>query len=154
MKKTAKQSTADEDKITELTADLKRLRADFENYRKRVDSEKRQSVELGETKAIMKLLPVIDTIERAISHIPEDIADHRWVQGVANLVKQLDKQLDELGITRIDANQGVVFDPAVHQAVQFDDGEGDQEVISEQMQSGYQLRGKPIRHAMVRVARK
>ena len=54
-----------EKEIAELTSDLQRTRADFENYRKRVDVEKQSAHEMGQTKSVMKLLPVIDTIERA-----------------------------------------------------------------------------------------
>lgn len=142
-------------KIVEITGDLQRTRADFENFRKRVDNEKKQSEERGEAKTALRLLPVIDTIERAVAHIPDDISSHQWVQGVAGLVKQLDKALSDIAIARIDAKPGVVFDPELHQAVQMDEeSTGDQEVIAEELQAGYTLRGMPIRHAMVKVTRK
>lgn len=144
-----------EQKITELTADLQRVRADFENYRKRVEIEKKQAMEQGETKAVLKLLPVIDTIERATQHIPKDIVDNQWVQGVAGLIKQLDKALGSMDLKRIDAKEGVKFDPSLHQAIQFDEeAEGNDEVIAEELQAGYTLRSNPIRHAMVKVTRK
>ncbi len=140
--------------IADLTADLQRLRADFENYRKRVDSEKQSAREDGETRAIKKLLPVIDTIERAVMHIPDDIADHQWVKGVAGLVKQLEKSLSELNLAKIESANGIAFNPELHQAVQFDDTtEGETEVIAEELQPGYTLNGTPIRHAMVKVTR-
>ena len=144
-----------EQQVGELTADLQRLRADFENYRKRVDAEKVSARQDGEVRAIMKLLPVVDTIERAVTHIPTDIADHQWVKGVAGLVKQLEKSLAELQLAKIDAAQGTVFNPELHQAVQFDeDATGDIEVIAEELQPGYTLGGSPIRHSMVKVTRK
>ena len=144
-----------EQQVGELTADLQRLRADFENYRKRVDAEKLSARQDGEVRAIMKLLPVVDTIERAVTHIPTDIADHQWVKGVAGLVKQLEKSLAELQLAKIDAAQGTVFNPELHQAVQFDeDATGDIEVIAEELQPGYTLGGSPIRHSMVKVTRK
>ena len=144
-----------EQQVGELTADLQRLRADFENYRKRVDTEKLSARQDGEIRAIMKLLPIIDTIERAVAHIPADIADHQWVKGVAGLVKQLEKSLGELKLAKIDANEGTVFNPELHQAIQFDeDAAGEQEVIAEELQPGYMLNGDPIRHSMVKVTRK
>ena len=144
-----------EQQVGELTADLQRLRADFENYRKRVDNEKLSARQDGEIRAIMKLLPIIDTIERAVAHIPADIADHQWVKGVAGLVKQLEKSLGELKLAKIDANEGTVFNPELHQAIQFDeDAAGEQEVIAEELQPGYMLNGDPIRHSMVKVTRK
>ncbi len=151
----AKKSDKRDEQIAELTADLQRVRADFENYCKRVDVEKQQATERGEARTAMKLLPVIDTIERAVLHIPEDIAGHAWVQGVSGLVKQLDAALVEIGITRIDSTAGTVFNPELHQAVQFDEAStGETEVIAEELQAGYTLHGAPIRHAMVKVTRK
>lgn len=144
-----------EQQVGELTADLQRLRADFENYRKRMDGEKLSARQDGEVRAIMKLLPVIDTIERAVAHIPADIADHQWVKGVAGLVKQLEKSLAELNLAKIDATTGIGFNPELHQAVQFDEAAaGDSEVIAEELQPGYVLNGTPIRHSMVKVTRK
>jgi molecular chaperone GrpE len=141
--------------IAELTLDLQRTRADFENYRKRSELDKKQATETGEMKAVLKLLPVIDTIERAIVHIPADIAEHQWVQGVAGLVKQLDKALASMELKRIDASAGTDFDPELHQAVQFDEeATGDKEIVAEELQAGYTLGGTPIRHAMVKVTKK
>ncbi len=143
-----------EQQVGELTADLQRLRADFENYRKRVDGEKLSARQDGEVRAIMKLLPVIDTIERAVAHIPADIADHQWVKGVAGLVKQLEKMLSELNLAKIDADKGAEFNPDLHQAIQFDEAsDGEKEVIAEELQPGYTLNGAPLRHAMVKVTR-
>ncbi len=138
----------------ELTADLQRIRADFENYRKMTEVEKTNARQAGRESAIKSILPVIDTIDRAISHIPEELANDQWVKGVAGLAKQLDKVLSELKIEKISAEFGVEFNPELHQAVQFDDdAEGDKEVISEELQSGYTLDGRPLRHAMVKVTR-
>lgn len=151
----SKAQTELEQQVGELTADLQRLRADFENYRKRVDSEKLSARQDGEVRAIMKLLPVIDTIERAVAHIPADIADHQWVKGVAGLVKQLEKSLGELNLVKINASEGVEFNPDIHQAIQFDEeSEGEKEVVAQELQPGYTLNGTPIRHAMVKVTRK
>lgn len=144
-----------ENQIAELTADLQRTRADFENYRKRVDAEKSDARESGQASAILKLIPVIDNIERAIAYLPEDLKDNPWAQGVASLTKNLEQSLDTLSIKRIDSSAGAAFNPELHEAIQFDeDAEGDQEVIAEELQAGYTLNGQPIRHAMVKVTRK
>lgn len=141
--------------IAELTTDLQRLRADFENYRKRVDAEKQQARTGGRTAAVLQLLPVIDTIERAVSHRPSELEGNKWADGVMSLTKQLTKQLESLGVKRIDSKPGAVFNPDLHEAVQFDeDSDGDKEVIAEELQAGYTLEGSPIRHAMVKVTRK
>ncbi|HET8690299.1 MAG TPA: nucleotide exchange factor GrpE [Candidatus Saccharimonadales bacterium] len=143
-----------QESIDQLTADLQRTRADFENYRKRVEAEKESARSLGKTQAVLKLLPVIDNIERAIGHLPDDLRDHKWAQGVTSLVKNLDKSLEALDLKRIDAKPGTVFDPALHEAIQMDeDSEGETEVIAEELQPGYLLSGQPIRHAFVKVKR-
>ena len=140
--------------IDELTLDLQRTRADFENYRKRVEAEKQSAHQMGQAKSVMKLLPVIDTIERAIINVPEELQDNAWAKGVAGLGKQLDKQLKEIGLEKIDAKPGTPFNPELHQAVQFDEtAEGDKEVIAEELRAGYILNGAVARDAMVKVTR-
>lgn len=140
--------------IDELTLDLQRTRADFENYRKRVEAEKQSAHSMGQAKSVMKLLPVIDTIERAIANVPEELADNAWAKGVAGLGKQLDKQLKEIGLEKIDAKPGTLFNPELHQAVQFDEAaDGEKEVVAEELRAGYTLDGAVIRDAMVKVTR-
>lgn len=144
-----------EQQIGELTQDLQRTRADFENYRKRVELEKQQAKESGRAQSILKLLPVIDTIERAITHIPDDIASNPWVSGVAALQKSIAKLLSDYRLERIDITQGETeFDPEYHEAISTDDSEGDREVVTEELQPGYVMEGIVVRHAMVRVGRK
>lgn len=142
-------------RIAELTTDLQRTRADFENYRKRVEVEKETARDAGKTTAIMQLLPVIDSIERAIAHVPAELSKNTWAQSITALVKQLDRSLESLSIKRIEATEGTVFNPEHHEAIQFDEeAEGNQEVIAEEVQAGYTLRGRPIRPAMVKVTKK
>ncbi len=144
-----------EQQLGELTLDLQRTRADFENYRKRVDAEKSAARESGQSSAILKLLPVIDNIERAVAYIPEDLKDNKWAQGVAGLTKNLEKSLDSLNLARIDAKHDTEFNPELHEAIQFDeDAAGEKEVIADELQAGYTLNGHVIRHAMVKVTRK
>lgn len=141
-------------RVEELTADLQRTRADFENFRKRADIDRSAARESGEAAAVLKLLPVIDTIDMAISRVPEHLADDPWAQGIAKISKRLESSLAALKVARISAQPGVPFNPDLHEAIQFDDeAEGEQEVISEELQAGYKLGDVPIRHAMVKVTR-
>ena len=143
-----------EQQLGELTLDLQRTRADFENYRKRVEVEKATARESGQASAILKLLPVVDNIERAVAYLPEDLKDNKWAQSVTGLTKNLEKSLESLNLARIDAKPGVEFNPELHEAIQFDeDATGEKEVIAEELQAGYTLNGTPIRHAMVKVTR-
>ena len=150
----AKKTDELEQQVAELTADLQRTRADFENYRKRVEIEKQSAKESGQASAILKLLPVIDTIERAIAYVPNELKENKWALGIVGLVKNLEKALESLNLKRIDAKAGVDFNPDLHEAIQFDeDATGEREVIAEELQPGYLLNGRPIRHAMVKVTR-
>ena len=153
-KNKAKKTEDLEQQLGEVTLDLQRTRADFENYRKRVETEKQSAHQMGQAKSVMKLLPVIDTIERAIVNVPDELQDNAWVKGVAGLNKQLDKQLKEIGLEKIDAKPGTLFNPELHQAIQCDEeAEGDKEVIAEELRAGYTLNGAVIRDAMVKVTR-
>ncbi len=144
-----------EQQVGELTADLQRVRADFENYRKRVDVEKEQARNAGKAGAVLKLIPVVDNIERAIAHTPEDLKENAWAKGVASLVKNLEKSLESLDLKRIEASPGAAFNPELHEAIQFDeDAEGEHEVVAEELQAGYTLGGDVIRTSMVKVTRK
>lgn len=143
-----------EAQVAELTGDLQRTRADFENYRKRSEGDKAATYQHGQSAAIIKLLPVIDNIERAIAYTPEELKNNKWVQGIAGLVKNLEKSLEGMNLKRIDAATGAEFNPDLHEAIQFDEeAEGEKEVIAEELQAGYTLNGQPIRHAMVKVTR-
>lgn len=151
----AKKDDELDQQIAELTQDLQRTRADFENYRKRVEQEKAAAREAGQAGAILKLLPVVDNIERAVTYTPDELKDNKWAQGIAGLVKNLEKSLENLNLKRIDAKAGTEFNPELHEAIQFDDdATGEKEVIAEELQAGYTLNGHVIRHAMVKVTRK
>lgn len=141
--------------IDELTADLQRLRADFENYHKRAEQEKNQARLSGSQATLLKVLPIIDTIDRAIAHVPSDLEANSWVKGIVSAKKSIEKTLQSFDVVKIEATPGTVFDPSLHEAIQFDEGsEGETEVIADELQAGYLRAGVPIRHAMVKVTKK
>jgi molecular chaperone GrpE len=137
-------------RIAEITADLQRLQAEFINYKRRAEAERTQAVQTGKEQAIIALLPVIDNIERAIAHEPTDITNHQWVKGITLLAKQLDGQLEILGLRKI-GEVGETFDPNRHEAVVLEDDHGETEVVSDVIQNGYQLGENVIRPALVKV---
>ena len=107
-----------EQQIGELTQDLQRTRADFENYRKRVDAEKAQAKAVGTQQAIRKLLPVIDTIERATANVPKKLQNDTWASGVVAMSKKLDGLMAEFKLEPIVIELGTTeFDPDLHEAV-------------------------------------
>lgn len=139
-----------EEKIAELTEALQRERADIINVRRRHDEQITSLKSIVKAGIIRDLLPVIDNFERALKHVPDELKDNDYIQGVQGIVKQFEKTLEEIGVTRI-ATVGTPFNPVVHEAVSMEDGDGTTEIVSEELQSGYQLGDEVIRHAMVRV---
>ena len=139
----------------ELINDLQRLRADFENYRKRVTLDLQSARDFSRQQTVGKLLPTIDNITRATTHLPEELKDNDWATGVMKLPQLLEKDLATIGVTKILAEPGTIFDPEIHEAVQMDEeSEGDTEVIAEELQTGYMVDGAVLRPAMVRVMRR
>ncbi len=149
--KKSKRESELEQHLGELTADLQRVQADFINYRSRTEEDKQKALVAGKAAAILKLLPVIDNIERAVSFIPDELKDNQWVRGISSLGKSLDKSLADMGVTRI-AAIGLPFDPNVHEAISAE-GNGDHEIVTEELRAGYMLDGQIIRHSMVKVTR-
>lgn len=138
-----------QDPVAELTADLQRLQAEFINYKARVESEKLQLSQYAKAQVVKDLLPVIDDLERALGHLPKELESNKWAQGTVKVHARLNKQLEKLGVTQIQAlNQP--FNPHFHEAVQVD-GEGDHQIVSEVLQNGYMLGDQVIRHAVVKV---
>lgn len=155
MTKKTKDNAKDQQAVDELTSDLQRVRADFENYRKNSDLEKERARTVGRKSAIISLLPVIDNIERAIANRPKELDGNTWADGIEKVAKSLDKTLNNLDIKRIDAAKGKTFDPSLHEAVQFDGAADDgEQVIDGELQAGYILGDEVVRHAMVRVTTK
>jgi molecular chaperone GrpE len=99
---------------------------------------------------VRELLPVIDNFERALKHVPDDLQDHDYIKGVQGVVKQFEKTLQDMGVERIKTT-GELFDPRYHEAVSMEEGEGGEEVVADELQSGYKLGEDVIRHAMVKV---
>ena len=119
---------------------LKRLQADFENYKKRVLKQQTEHLERAAGVVIEKLLPVLDTFDLAMKHGGEGLEQ---VQG--QLVAALEKE----GLERIDPLDKP-FDPNESEAVAHEPGDGDP-VVSEVMRTGYRFKGKLLRPAMVKV---
>ncbi|HSW66738.1 MAG TPA: nucleotide exchange factor GrpE [Bacillota bacterium] len=136
--------------IDDLTAGLQRERADAVNLRRRYDEQLANLRVTVRASVLRDLLPVIDNFERALKHTPEDLKDHDFVKGVQGVVKQFEKVLADLGVEKI-KTVGEPFDPNLHEAVSMEEGGDGQEIVSEELQSGYRMGDEVLRHAMVRV---
>lgn len=128
-------------KIAELTADLQRTRADFENFRKNVEKDRLNAKKIAEFATVNKFLPLIDDIDRAIVIYPE----------LKPLEKNLEKLLKNLELEKISSKPGAEFNPELHEAV-MTEGEGETETIAETLRSGYRYQGEVLRPAMVKIA--
>jgi molecular chaperone GrpE len=149
-KKATVDTTVLEQQVAELTEALQRERADATNIRRRHEEQIGGLKDMIKANVVRELLPVIDNFERALKHVPADLADNDYIKGVQGVVKQFEKTLAELGVERI-ATVDQPFDPRYHEAVSMEEGSGTEEVVSEELQAGYKLGDEVVRHAMVRV---
>ncbi len=129
-----------------------RARAEFANYRKRIDRE-RSDIYQNATVAVLKqLLPVIDDLDRAMGNVPEDISEHNWAQGVTLIGQKLNALLESNGLVPLSPT-GEAFDPNLHEAVGMDEtDEFESGHVTVVLQKGYAYGDRVVRPAMVRVA--
>jgi molecular chaperone GrpE len=130
---------------------LLRQAAEFDNYRKRIDRERRETAQYAAVDFVQDLLPVIDDFERALQIDAPGAESYR--QGLEIIHRALMEMLRKRGVTPIDA-VGTDFDPQIHQAVAYEEAADrrDGEVM-EQFTRGYRLGDKLVRPAMVKVAK-
>ena len=139
--------------IEELTQALQRERADAINIRRRHEEEIANLRNRIKANVIRDLLPVIDNFERALKHVPKELEANDYIKGVQGVVKQFEATLNAMGVERI-KTVGQHFDPHLHEAVSMEDGGGKDEIVSEELQSGYKIGDDVLRHAMVKVTTK
>ena len=138
--------------IEELKDRLVRQMAEFDNYRKRTDKEKKQNYESGASDFILKILPVVDNFERGLGAMTDADKESSFAQGIEMIYKQLTKVLEDEGVTVIEA-QGKEFDPMLHNAVmQQPSDEYESGIVIQELQKGYKYKDKVLRHSMVMVA--
>lgn len=141
----------------ELTEALKRERADAENLRRRTEEERGRMATFYKAMIVQELLPAVDNLERSLMHAPKDLGNSDYVKGVQAVAKQFEKAFRDLGIQRV-KTVGEQFDPRLHEAISIEDKGGDsptgQEIVSEELASGYKIGDEIIRHATVRVKRR
>jgi molecular chaperone GrpE len=138
---------------TEYLEHLQRLKAEFDNYRKRVLREQTRAVELAAEPLVVRLLEVVDEFELALTAYEQFAQSDRFVQGVEMVYAKLMEILRSAGVERIEA-MGKTFDPERHEALLQVDGEGGGDpVVIDVLRTGYTLKGRVIRPAGVKVSR-
>ncbi len=149
-----KQSLVDkENKVKEYYEQLLRLRADFDNFRKRVEKEKIDIIKYGNMTILVKLLPILDNLERAqdAAHQTQDI--NTLISGLDLIYKDFINFLKGENVNKIDTI-GEQCDPHKHDVVgQVESDEYKDNQIVEELQKGYSLHDRIIRHALVKVAK-
>ncbi|HWC71748.1 MAG TPA: nucleotide exchange factor GrpE [Actinomycetota bacterium] len=131
---------------------LRRLQAEFDNYRKRVVKEQTELAELGAMPVMRRLLEVLDDFELALMSAEDQPDFERFLKGIELVYAKLFDALKAEGLERVHA-EGAPFDPELHEALmQTGDGQGDP-VVADVLRPGYTLRGRVLRPAGVRVER-
>jgi molecular chaperone GrpE len=139
--------------VEELTNDLKRMTADFANFRKRNEAERVEFAKFAKADLIAKLLDVLDGYDRALSTVPDELKGQPWVEGMWLVERKLRKVLEAEGLEPIDS-LGTPFDPYLHQAVAYIESDEPEGTVIEEHQKAYRLYDRVIRPALVTVAKK
>jgi molecular chaperone GrpE len=150
-KKTEETKNTDKEKIEELTNILKRVQADFENYKKRTEKEKTELLKYSSEEIITKILPVLDNFELALKH--EEKAEE-CKKAMEMIYAQLYSILESEGLKPI-KSEGQKFDAFKHEAlIAENDKEKENNIILEEFQKGYAIGDKIIRPSKVKVNKK
>jgi molecular chaperone GrpE len=136
---------------TNCLEQLKRLQAEFSNYKKRIEKEKDQFYSLAKGDMILKILPALDDFERMVAH--HENHDTIQCEGIRLIVNKLKKILVDEGLEEIQP-VGKRFDPDLHEAVGIEKtGEERENLVLEEWRKGYQYQGRLLRPSHVKVGK-
>ncbi|MPZ23240.1 MAG: nucleotide exchange factor GrpE [Dehalococcoidia bacterium] len=127
-----------------------RAAADYQNLKRRSEQELQERSRYANASLIINILPIVDDFERAFSTLDARLAGLTWTEGIVNIYRKFRQALESAGVREIEA-EGIEFDPNVHEAIQYSEGD-DGKVISV-VQKGYKLGDRVIRPAVVVVGR-
>lgn len=146
------QRTSDE--RDQIKDQLLRTMADFQNFRKRQEDQRRQLEQFATERLVTSLLPVLDNFERALSSHDNGATVESMVEGLKAVDRQFRQVLENQNVTRI-PSVGETFDPEIHEALatEMSEEHDDNTVIGE-LEAGYKMNDKVIRPARVRVAKR
>ena len=138
-----------EERMTELEDQLKRALADYQNLEKRVHADSSAVAHSLRSELVLKLLPVLDSLDQAVAGASESEAESGWLKGVMMSIKQFRQILAEEGLIEIPTDGK--FDPVLHEAIDVKEGENDK--ILDVVQRGYTFNGRVLRPAKVIVGK-
>lgn len=136
------------DKAEKYLANWQRSQADLENYIKRAEQEKAETVEYANRMLILELLPILDDFERAFASLPVELDEQHWTDGMKLIYNKTKAVLEAQGLAEIIA-KGECFDPYCHEAA--GQLEGEEGVVVEEIRKGYKLKGKLLRPSVVMI---
>lgn len=138
------------DELTQLRTQVaeyqdrwKRSTAEFQNYKRRTESERAEALRSANGTLLRDLLPVLDDLERALANVPPEQVESKWVEGAQLVERKFRAIMERQGLTPIES-LGQPFDPALHEAI---GGSGTH--VEQEFQRGYRLNGRTLRPAMV-----
>ena len=137
-------------KVGDYLNNWQRSQADFINYKKRIEQERNETVKFANATLILDLLAALDDLERALDNVTPKLAGFTWVDGIGLIYRKLQAILEGHGLTEIEA-LGQPFDPNLHEAVLY--GEGEEGKVIEELQKGYKLHDRVLRPTMVKVGK-
>jgi len=140
-----------ESKIGELMTGWQRTQADFQNYRRQSEEDRKKLGDNAKADVMIDILPVLDNFQLAAKHVPADLEGNNWVQGIKQIEKQLEYILSNLGLIKIET-VGTKFDPYFHEAIEHVASDKPEEEIVEEVAAGYKFDGTVIRPAKVKVS--
>jgi molecular chaperone GrpE len=135
-------------KIENLTESAKRAIADLQNYKRRIEEEKKSFIKFAHADVFLEILPIYDSFERANEHLPKELLKNDWVKGIQNIIKQFEQIMEKFNVKKMETI-GKKFDPNKHEAVAECAGEKD--IIVEELEAGYLIEDRVLRPAKVKV---
>lgn len=143
--------SAEKQKNEELVNDLKRLQADFENYKKRIEKEMQEFQKFSNHKLLERLLVIIDDFDNTITHLLKNAKEDTNIQGVKLLHDKLKKLLYDEGLIPIKA-LNEKFDPYKHEVIKKELSDKEEGTVIEEIQKGYMFLEKVLRTAKVKIS--
>lgn len=129
---------------------LKRVMADFQNYKRRTEEERAELQIYANKRLLEAIFPALDNFSRAFAQIPQELEGNEWVKGVEAIESTLVKALESLGLESIDES-GIPVNPHEHEVVMEAEGPADE--VLQILEKGYRFNGKTIRPAKVQVGK-
>ena len=137
----------------QLKSTLQRAQADLVNYRNRAEAERNDLLKYGNSRLLVRLLPILDDFNLALDQTPNSETPEPWLEGFRLIHRKLHSLIESEGVTQIEA-EGKGFDPSEHEALaQQESADHEDGQVMSVVRDGYKLQGRVLRPAQVIVAK-